>query len=162
MTAIEFATGGVWFMLYAFATCLAVRLSPDRSPAVLVIALACLFTLASLPAGALAPVEGNYWRALTAFTFLTLCHLIIFGITYKSISLRILLDLSQAPSTRLPADLVFSRYIERESFAARIQVMTTQGLASHSLDGITLTPKGHRLAASAELLQRLYDIQISG
>src|SRR5437667_3230713 len=149
-------------MLYAFATCLALRLSPGRSPAVLIVALACLFTLASLPAGALVPVEANYWRALTAFSFLTLCHLMIFGVTFKSISLRILLDLFQAPSARLPTDLVFSRYIEGESFAARVQVMITQGLASLSRDGIILTPKALSLAASAELLQRLSRIQISG
>lgn len=162
MTVIEFAAGSMWFMLYAFATLIAIRLSPIRSPAVLVVILACLFTIASAPAGALAPVEANYWRALAVFLFLTLSHLMIFGAAYKSISLRILLDLFLAPSGRLPAELVFSRYIEQESFTARIQVMIAQGLASHSRHGITLTPRGRRLAAAVGLLQRLYGIEKSG
>jgi len=162
VTVIEFAAGSMWFMLYAFATLIAIRLSPIRSPAVLVVILACLFTIASAPAGALAPVEANYWRALAVFLFLTLSHLMIFGATYKSISLRILLDLFLAPSGRLPAELVFSRYIEQESFTARIQVMIAQGLASHSRHGITLTPRGRRLAAAVGLLQRLYGIEKSG
>ena len=162
MTAIEFAAGSAWFMLYAVATFFAIRLSPIRSPAVLVVALACLFTLASAPAGALVSVEANYWRALAVFIFLTVCHLMIFGAAYKSISLRILLDLFLAPAGKLPSDLVFSRYIAQESFTARIQVMITQGLASNSRHGIALTDKGRRLASVVGLLQRLYSIEKSG
>lgn len=162
MTAIEFASGAAWFTLYASATFFAIRLSPNRSPTVLVVTLACLFALASVPAGALVSIEANYWRALVVFLFLTLCHLMIFGAVYKSISLRILLDLFLAPLGKLPADLVLSRYIEQESFAARIQVMITQDLASHSPRGITLTRKGRKLAAAVSLLQRLYSIQESG
>jgi len=162
VTGLEFAAGGVWYVLYAVAAFLAVRLSPNRSPALLVMLLACLFTLASAPAGAVTHIEANYWRALVVFLFLVLCHLMIFGAAYKSISLRILLDLYRTPSRKLPAGLVFSRYIEQESFTARIQVMITQGLASYSPDGIILAPRGQRLAAAAGLLQRLYDIKTSG
>jgi hypothetical protein len=162
VTGLEFAAGSVWFVLYAIGTFLAVRLSPNRSPALVVMLLACLFTLASAPVGAVTHIEANYWRALVVFLFLLLCHLMIFGAAYKSISLRILLDLYRAPSRKMSAELVFSRYIEQESFMARIQIIVTQGLASYSSDGIILAPKGQRLAAAVGLLQRLYDIKTSG
>ena len=162
MTGLEVAAGSTWFVLYALAAFLAVRLAPNRSPALIVMLLACLFTLASAPAGAVMPIEANYWRALVVFVFLVLCHLMIFGAAYKSISLRILLDLYRSPSRILPAELIFSRYIEQESFAVRIRVMITQGFASYSREGISLAPRGRRLAAGVGLLQRLYDIKTSG
>jgi hypothetical protein len=162
MSATELAVGGAWFALYAVAAGVAIRVWPQRSPAALVVALAWLFALALAPAGALAGLPANYWRALVAFCFFTLCYLMIFGATYKSISLRILLDLARAPSRRLSAEQILSRFVEQESFSARIDAMRAQGLAFASPDGLTLTPRGRRLAVATRLLHRLYRIERSG
>jgi hypothetical protein len=162
VTAVEFAAGAAWFTLYACTAHFAIRLLPERSSALVSLATACVLAAATLPAGAMIGIEANYWRALGVACFLIMSHLMVFGAVYKSISLHILLDLARAPSRRLSAEELFSRYIEQESFEARIQLMIAQGLAVHSRDGIALSPKGYRLAVAARFIQRLYGIERSG
>lgn len=162
MNATEFLAGGVWFLLYAGTVYVLVRAAPRRSPASIALAAACLFAVGSLPASALTPADGNYWRILAVFVFWTLCYLMAFGATYKSLSLRILWDLYQAPSRRLAMDAVFSRYIENESLEARLQAIVSQGFATASEGGFSLTPRGYRIAVAAQYLQRLYCIENSG
>jgi predicted transcriptional regulator len=162
MTPMEIGAGVLWFLLYAILVFVQIRFFPLRSPAALAVGTACFTAAASIPAALLFSAGANYWHSFVVFTFLALIYLMVFGATYKSISLRILLDLFKAPEKKLLADELFSSYVEQESFQARIKVMIEQGLASQSREGIRLTKKGHRIAGAVESIQRLYNIKTSG
>lgn len=162
MTAGEFGAGLLWFVLYALAVFIGVRLWPRRSPAIIAVGTALLAAVFSLPAAHLLRIDANYWRSLFVFAFFSIVYLMAFGAVYKSISLRMLLDLSRAPARRMRADDLFSHYVGRESFQARIEVMVAQGYAKRSSGGIQLTPKGHRLAVAVESIQGIFRIASSG
>lgn len=162
MSPMELVAGASWFILYAASVFAAIRLVPRQSPALLAVAAAFLYSAAAFPLAATLPLEGNFWRAMAVFCFLAICYLMLFGAVYKSVSLRMMLDLLHAPSYRLPADEVFSTYILGESFEARTQIMLEQGLATQSREGFSLTAKGGRVARLARALQRTFGIDTSG
>ena len=162
MNAAEAAAGALWFALYAAAVLAGIRGMPQRSPAVIAVGSAILLTAAAFPMATLAPIAGNFWRDLAVFCFLAICYLMIFGAVYKSVSLRMMLDLLRAPAQRMSAEELFRRSINSESFQARIQVMIAQGLATQSAAGFALTPKGRGIARGTRMLQCLFGIQTSG
>lgn len=162
MTTFELGAALMWFALYAAAVFTQIRLSPRRSPALIAVGTAFLAAVASAPVALVAPANANYWHSFIVFSFSTLLYLMIFGATYKSISLRILLDLLRAPERKLSADKLFANYVSQESFHARIEVMVAHGLARRLPEGIHLTPKGRRFASAIEKVQRLYNIESSG
>lgn len=162
MTGVEFGAGLLWFVLYALAVLAQVRLSPQRSPAVIAIGTALWAAALSFVAAHLLEADVNYWRSFIVFSFFSIAYLMAFGATYKSISLRILFDLSKAPGGRMRAHELFANYVGQESFQARIEVMMNQGFARRSPEGIQLTPRGRRLAAVIESVQDLFGIESSG
>ena len=162
MSPLEWWCALAWFVLFVFALRTLVRAFPQRSPAAIAMASACLCLALSLPVGALLPVSANYWRSAAVFGFLTVSCLMVFGAAYKSISLRVLLELSRAPSRRVEARQLLQRYIEGESFDARIDAMTGQGLAARVAEGIRLSQTGRWLAVATDRIQRLYRIEESG
>jgi len=162
LNLVEILLGAGWYLAYAVAVFTFVRSLPALSPAVLSVVGAMLFTAAAFPVASALPVEANFWRVLVVFCFLVICHLMVFGAVYKSISLRMMLDLLTVPGRRLATDEVFSRYIQGESFEARTQVMIAQGLATPSAAGFSLTAKGRRVARTAQVLQQAFDIDTSG
>jgi hypothetical protein len=162
MSLAELWCAVAWFALFVLALRTMVRAFPRHSPAAIAMGSACLFLAASLPVAALLPVSANYWRSLAVFGFLTVCCLMVFGAAYKSISLRVLLELSRAPSRRVETRQLLQRYIEGESFEARIGAMTGQGLADKVGEGIGLSRTGRRLAVATDRIQRLYRIEESG
>lgn len=162
MTLVEFGAGLLWFILYALAVFIQVRLWHRRSPAVIAVSTALLAAVLSLPIAFLLRIDANYWRSFFVFSFFSIAYLMAFGATYKSISLRMLLDLSMAPARRIRADALFKHYIGQESFQARIEVMINQGYAKRTSGGIQLTQKGYQLAGAIESIQGLFDIESSG
>lgn len=161
MTLAEALVAFAWFVVFVVSVSVAIRLQPERSPATLAMGAALLYT-ALMPLAAFLPVDGNIWRALAVFCFLATCYLMIFGAVYKSVSLRMLLDLLQAPARRMPARVLYARYIETESFEARLAVMLHQGLAHADAGAYALTRKGRRLAVIARRLQLAFGIDKSG
>ncbi len=162
MTAQELFAGAAWFLLYAITVFATVRSLPRVSPAALAVGAAVLYAAAAFPFFFFLPVQGNFWRAWTGYSFLAICYLMVFGAAYKSVSLQLMLDLLRAPGRRLPAQEVSSRYIEQQSFAARMEVMLAQGLATESQGGFSLTAKGGRIARAARAMQTLFGIETSG
>jgi hypothetical protein len=162
MTAAELWSGSAWFVLFLLFMQALVRALPRHSPASIAVGSAVLFFALSLPLGLLLPISANYWRALALFGFLTIACLMVFGAVYKSISLRMLLELSRAPARRMPASQLLHRYVERESFEARVRTMIDQGLAVEVESGIALTANGRQLAAATQRVQTFYGIDVSG
>lgn len=101
------------------------------------------------------PVSATYW-------FLALCFLTAFGAIYKSISLRILLDLLNRPNRSERFEAILDRYVQRESYQARLSILVADGLATQETAGFQLTPKGRRIAALVRALQTLFRIERSG
>jgi hypothetical protein len=162
MNVTDLSLGIAWFLIYLTAVYAAIRSWPQASPAVLAVLIAAAITIAAAVVAPVIPLKANYWRVFATASFLMLVYLMVFGATYKSISLHILHDLWQTPSRKLPIEHILARYIQKESFSARIQVMLEHGWATQSSQGITLSPKGRWLARSVRFVQRLYNIEKSG
>jgi membrane-bound metal-dependent hydrolase YbcI (DUF457 family) len=99
-----FALAGLAVALW-LAVALALLRTMRRSPALIMTSSAILVYLALL-AGAVAPVLIAFWPLSAAYWFLALCVLMPFGALYKSVSLRMLGDLSRAAGYHTPSRLV--------------------------------------------------------
>ena len=88
--------------------------------------------------------------------------LMAFGALYKSISLRILLDLLDRPGHAGLYSAILARYVAAESFENRLTVMQENGFAVPTPAGYALTDKGRRLAGLVGVLHRLFAIERSG
>jgi hypothetical protein len=161
MTMAEACVGITWFLLFAVSVSAAIELKPARSPAALAVGAAAIYA-AIFPLNSFMPISGNIWRAFILFCFLTVSYLMVFGAVYKSVSLRMLLDLLHAPSHRLAKKELNRKYIEQESFEGRINVMLSQGLADRRDGKLLLTAKGRRVARVTHGLQRTFGIHKSG
>lgn len=162
MNRTDVILGITWFGIYMTAVYSAIRLCRQKSPAMLAVVIAAAVIVAATVVAAAIPVRANYWRVLATASFLMLVYLMVFGATYKSVSLHIMHDLWRTPARKLPIEQILARYIQTESFSNRIQVMLEHGWATQSADGIMLSQKGRRLARTVRFVQRLYNIERSG
>ena len=108
------------------------------------------------------PMRVAFWPLSAAYGFLTLSLLMVFGALYKSVSLRMLGDLSKAADHALPERELLARYIEEDSFGRRVAILLEQDMAERAGDGLRLSSKGRRIAAGIHLLQRAFGIRASG
>jgi hypothetical protein len=148
-------------MSYLAATAVALRVFHTAAPPALVIALAIVVYVLVI---ALVPiaVAVNFWTVSAAYWFGVLCFLIAFGALYKSISIRILIDLLGQPHRRDEHQAVLDRYILRQSYEDRARLLIAEGFAAASAGGLALTPRGRRIAATVAWLHRVYNIAESG
>ena len=135
-------------------------LSAGKGPAVTAtsvgIYLAMVGTVAGLGRRVLFwPLSASYW-------FLAFCFLMAFGAIYKSISLRILLDLLDRPNRSESYEAILERYVQHESYQDRLGILVADGLATREHAAFQLTRKGRRIAATAHAVQRLFKIERSG
>ena len=121
-----------------------------------------LVYLALLGGASVAPVLIAFWSLSAAYWFLVLCVLMPFGALYKSVSLRMLGELSRAAGRALPEQQLLARYIEEDSFGRRVDILLAQGHAERESERLRLTAKGRRTAAGIRLLQRTLAIRTSG
>jgi hypothetical protein len=91
-----------------------------------------------------------------------LCVLMLFGALYKSVSLRMLGDLSKAAGWALPEQDLLARYIEEDSFGRRVAILLKEGHAIRTPEGLVLSRKGQRIAAAIYRLQQAFAIRASG
>lgn len=157
-----FTTGMIGFAAYLFVVVILLRALNGVAASVVVTVTSVIAYVGILAAAVVARPQVWFWPLSASYWFLTLCFLMVFGAIYKSISLRILLDLSQRPQRADRYDAILSRYIEGESFQDRLRVMLAAGLATRGSRGLQLTTKGRRLAAAVSRLQTLYKIERSG
>jgi hypothetical protein len=156
------AAGALGFVLYLMLAMVALRVERRRSPAVIVTALAVAGYPATLALAILWWERPSLWAVSATYAFAVLVFLMAFGAIYKSVSLRILADLSRRPGWRESRRDLLARYIERESYQSRLAVLAEEGLAVDDATGFRLTGKGRRLARVARALQRAWKIDRSG
>ena len=133
-----------------------------RSPAAIALGCGALVYLAVLAISLACRVRVAFWDFSAAYGFIILCLLMAFGALYKSVSLRILGDLSKIPEHAMSERELFVRYIEEESFARRVGILLERDLAERSGGALKLSTKGRRIAACIQLLQRTFTICASG
>ena len=159
-TALLF--GGLGFLLYLACAVLTLRIACAVGPSRIVIGAAVVVGIVTV-AGALVmrPVIF-FWPLFASYSLLSLTFLLVFGAVYKSISLRILGDLLQRPERSDDYQGILARYIEEESYRARLSLLVSEGLAEREDAGFRLTPKGWHLAKAVSNLQRFFAIRSSG
>jgi hypothetical protein len=157
---VPFGIGG--FVFYLAAVAIILRLPGAVSPARAVMGMALLAYAAAVVAAAVFGRNVNFWTMSIVFWFATLLFLMVFGALYKSVSLRILLDLLDRPGRAGLYSAILARYVAAESFESRLAVMQENGFAVPTPAGYALTDKGHRLARLVGALQRLFAIERSG
>jgi len=156
-----FLLGAAGALVWLAAIIVLLRVS-KRSPALIVVLSAALVYLAVLVVELAAGQPLAFWPLSAAYGFLTLCVLMAFGALYKSVSLRMLGDLSKAAGWALPEQELLARYIEEDSFGRPVAIVLKQGHAERTAEGLTLSRKGHRIAAAISRLQQAFAIRASG
>jgi hypothetical protein len=157
---VAFGIGG--FAVYLAAVAIVLRLPWAFWPARAAIGIALLAYATVVAAAALFGRNANFWTVSIVFWFATLLFLMAFGALYKSVSLRILLDLRDRPGHAGLYSAILGRYVAAESFESRLAVMQENGFAVLTPAGYVLTDKGHRLARLVGALHRLFAIERSG
>ena len=150
------------FAAYVATALVLLRLSNRTSPARLVTAAGLAVYAAVVAVAAMSGRGVLFWPMSAAYWFFTLIFLMGFGAIYKSISLRILLDLLERPGHADRYDAILNRYVQHESYHHRLSLLTEGGLARRGPAGCEVTPRGRRLAAIVQVLQGFFKIEYSG
>jgi Ca2+/Na+ antiporter len=156
-----FVLGAAGALVWLAVVLVLLRVS-KRSPALIVVASAVLVYLVLLVASPAISHRLAFWPFSAAYGLLTLCVLMLFGALYKSVSLRMLGDLSKAAGHALPEQELLARYIEEDSFGRRVAILLEQGHAQRTAEGLELSSKGRRIAAAIDRLQQAFAIRASG
>ena len=167
MTMEDKMSADIWlgtagFVLYIATVAAALRLARGRSPAGVAIGAAFAVYAVVLAAAAVISCEANFWTTSIFFWFPTVVFLMGFGAVYKSVSLRILLDLLLRPGHAERYSAMLARYVAAESFENRLVVMQGSGLTVATSAGYALTGRGRLLAGVVGALQGLFAIERSG
>jgi hypothetical protein len=102
-----------------------------------------------------------YWPAAAVSGFGAVCWLFAFSAVYKSVSLRILSQLSRTPGSALPFDAIARDYV-RPEFEARVAVLVRMGCAEEVAGGYAATAPGNATARRIAGIQRACGIEASG
>jgi hypothetical protein len=138
------------------------RITMPTIPPVAILAFACLtaHALSSL-LGATSVHPFAYWNAAAVFCFGVMSYVYVFGAVYKSISLRILMDLTRRPARTIEFSEISDRQIP-EIFNERSAILLEGGLVDADNDTFVPTPAGRRLAAKIARTRRLFAIGDTG
>lgn len=102
------------------------------------------------------------WAFFSLYLCLFLIFVQIFAIFYKSISLRLILDIDTRQGGRAPLDWLHAESIIAGSYRRRLAVLEESGLISRKGDTIELTPRGVATARQLSLVQSVLGIENSG
>jgi len=130
---------------------------------------AALATVSSLVAYLVLPalvymleIRASFWALSVSYWFVAVSFLMVFGAVYKSISLRMVLDLHERPGRSAPEAAIKAGYVEADGFESRLGVIVESGFAKKAAEGYLLLPKGRRVARLAAALQQAFAIERSG
>ncbi|VTT97522.1 Uncharacterized protein OS=Crocosphaera watsonii WH 8501 GN=CwatDRAFT_1334 PE=4 SV=1 [Gemmataceae bacterium] len=116
---------------------------------------------AGVLAGAWVAGPLAYWPAAAVSGFGAVCWLFAFSAVYKSVSLRILSQLSRTPGNALPFVAIAEAYV-RPEFEARVAVLVKMGCAEEDAGGYAATAAGNATARRIAGIQRACGIEASG
>jgi hypothetical protein len=104
----------------------------------------------------------DFLAFFSVYVCLFLIFVQIFSVFYKSISLRLVLDIRNRQGDRAPLEWVYAECIVAGSFRRRLDILEASGLISRELNVITLTPAGRRTADRLLTAQKILGIEKSG
>ncbi len=104
----------------------------------------------------------TFWSFVTLYGFLFIVFLQAFAILYKSISLRVLVEIARLPTQSLPIDEVYTALVADGAFARRLSGLEKGGHLYREGNDILLTEKGRVVADRISAAQRLFGIDASG
>jgi hypothetical protein len=158
----SFTYGFVAFVIYLGGVMTLLRMPLAASPAAIVVLAALALYPMGLALALLAADRLQFWNFSSTYWFFTLVFLMTFGAIYKSISLRILLDLLGRPGHADSYAAILARYVHEESYEHRLGVILDNKYAARSANGFELTDKGRRLASKVQRVQQIFAIRQSG
>lgn len=153
--SLLFALGA--FSTYVILTLIVLRIS-SKSPAAIVCILAMGIYMLALVAPLLPLMHIEFFAFSTAYWFLCAIFLLAFGAVYKSISLKILLNLLEREDRSESYDVILTRYILQNSFQNRLEIMRTSGFIIVNHGNFQLTEKGRSLASRVRLLREFFGL----
>jgi hypothetical protein len=154
--------GVITFLGYFIAVAIALRTITRPAPSLLVLGFAVFGYFIALGIALLVPVQLSFWTITGIYSFLTLSFLMAFGAIYKSISLRILLDLLRSQGRASTYDAIMSHYVRNESYNTRLEILGTAGFATNIDGKFVLTSKGRMLGIIACAIQKFFNMRTSG
>jgi hypothetical protein len=154
--------GVVLFVAISPATQLWAQRAMPRVSAVMMLAITTLIAhAASSLLGAVLVHPFQYWNAAAVFCFGVMSYIIVFGAVYKSISLRILLDLTGRPDRTIELSEIFDQQIPA-IFVERSSILIEGGLVVREGETFATAPAGLKLATRIAWVRRLFAIGDSG
>jgi hypothetical protein len=162
MMTFGIAQGVLGALSYAFSVALVLRLSPRTDPVFIVLGSGIAVYGAMLLSLVVLGANVNFWSYSVTYWFFCACFIVFFGAVYKSISLRILLDLLNRPDRSDSYQHVLEAYVIQESYQTRLAVVDAKHLATRVNNRLVLTPRGRRVTLLIDRLQRAFAIERSG
>jgi len=159
-TSVVLGAAGFVFCVAAVAVILRLRQTASAALVAITVALVAYVTTLGVAVGLNRAV--SFWTTSIIFWFATMIFLMVFGALYKSVSLRILVDLFARPAQAELYSAILQRYIVTESFENRLALILENKWAIPPSAGYALTERGEGLARLIAALQRMFAIQRSG
>jgi hypothetical protein len=131
------------------------------SPVVVLAIAAILAHLASIWVGLAQVRPFQYWNAAAIFGFGVMTYVFAFGAVYKSVSLRLLLDLTERPGNAMKLSAIVGDRIP-EIVRERIDVLIDSGLVARDDGMFVTTSAGHQIATRLRLARRMLAIGSTG
>jgi len=104
----------------------------------------------------------DFLAFFSVYVCLFLIFVQVFSVFYKSISLRLVLDIRSRQGDRAALEWIYTDSIVAGSFQRRLEILENGGLISRNAGIITLTEAGHRVARRLIATQKTFGIENSG
>lgn len=152
-----------FFMIYLLTIIISLRLFKNISPTIQVCSFPILIYCLGLTVIVILKVKILFFLFSSLYWFLTISLLMVFGAVYKSISLRMMLNLLKKPNKAELYEIVLKKDIENKSYLERVNILQKKNWIKPSKNQtFVLTERGRFFAKSIGLLQALFSIKESG
>jgi len=154
--------GVIAFVVLAPVMQWAARRAVTSVSPVMILAIAAVIShLATVALGITYVPQFQYWNAASVFSFGVMSYIFAFGAVYKSVSLEILLDVSEQPAREVPLRDIVEQKVPG-IFRGRTDILVDSGLAERTGSGFVATAAGRKLAGRIARLRRAFAIGDTG
>lgn len=161
MMTASFLSGGLAVTAFLVLVQLAARLAPKAAPVAVYFGTGMAVHLGATAIAAASLPAFSYWHAAALYWFGFMAYLFVFGAIYKSISLKILRALWQAPGHALAVAEITGGVV-LPSFTDRVQVLLDGGLIEATPEGYRITAQGQKIAGRIAAVHRFFGIDRCG
>jgi hypothetical protein len=106
--------------------------------------------------------RDSFWSFVALYGFLFISFLQWFAVIYKSISIRVLIELSTRPDTAMSLDTIYESTILAGAYSRRLANLEAGGFIVSDAGAVRLTRKGQKVVRWIEIFQRLFAVTASG